>query len=323
MSLHLNRKKTSEQRQPRKRASASVHSAVSTATSSRSTASTATSKKPRKRSTASKKKSTPRRSLFRRTPLWVILSAVAAAVALYIFIFVRFFVDPFSFRWNAFYGEAVTPDGYDIRGIDISHYQDPIDWPRLRNADINGRPLRFVFVKATEGTDLIDENFNENFYQARQNDIIRGAYHFFSPLSDARKQARFFLKQVHLEPGDLPPVLDVEKADPLNPQQLHDAVLQWLQTVEAHYHVKPIIYTGYHFKLRYLSDPVFDQYPYWIAHYYVPQLEYKGPWSFWQYTDIGIVQGIPGHVDCNTFSGTLQELKALTIPQETIDEVGL
>jgi len=264
-----------------------------------------------------------RRPFLRRTPLWVILAAVAAAVALYIFIFFHFFVDPFSFRWNAIYGEGVTPDGYDIRGIDISHYQDPIDWSRLRNADINGRPLRFVFIKATEGTDLIDENFNENFYQARQNDIIRGAYHFFSPLSDARKQARFFLKQVHLEPGDLPPVLDVEKAEPLSPQQLRKAVLQWLQTVEEHYHVKPIIYTGYHFKLQYLSDPVFDNYPYWIAHYYVPQLAYKGAWSFWQYTDMGNVQGIPGHVDCNTFNGSLADLQTLTIPQETIDEVGL
>ena len=246
-----------------------------------------------------------------------------ATVAIYIFIFVRYFVDPFSFRWNAIYGDAVTPDGYEVRGIDISHYQDRINWAELRNATIDGRPLRFVFIKATEGCDIIDENFNENFYQARQNELFRGAYHFFSPKTDALRQARFFLKQVHLEPGDLPPVLDVEKAEPLSSPQLRKAVLTWLQAVEEHYHVKPIIYTGYRFKMLYLNDSVFNQYPYWIAHYYVPQLEYKGAWAFWQYTDVGSVRGIAGHVDCNTFSGSLQDLQALTITQETLDEIDL
>ena len=234
-------------------------------------------------------------------------------VAAYIFIFVHFFVDPFSFRWKAIYGEGVSPDGFEVRGIDVSHHQGMIDWSRLRNANINGQPVRFVFIKATEGKDLIDENFNENFYQARQNDIVRGAYHFFSPKTDARQQARFYLKQVHLEPGDLPPFLDVETRGNLSVKELQTAVKQWLDVVEAHYGVKPIIYTGYKFKVDYLNAPVFDEYPYWIAHYYVSQLTYKGEWSFWQYTDVGRVDGINGFVDCNTFHGELPQLDSLTI----------
>ena len=90
-------------------------------------------------------------------------------------------MDPFSFRWNAIYGEGVEPDGFEVRGIDISHYQERIDWSRVRNAQIKGRPLRFVIIKATESISIIDENFIDNFYQARQNDLIRGAYHFFTP----------------------------------------------------------------------------------------------------------------------------------------------
>jgi len=87
--------------------------------------------------------------------------------------------------------------------------------------------------------------------------------------------------------------------------------------------VKPILYTGYSFKQKYLSSPEFDEYPYWIAHYYVSELEYKGPWRFWQYTDVGRVDGIRGNVDCNIFNGTLQELHALTIDADVIDLVGL
>ncbi len=235
----------------------------------------------------------------------------------------RVFVDPFSFRWNAIYGEGVEPDGFEVRGIDISHYQERIDWSRVRNAQIKGQPLRFVIIKATEGISIIDENFIDNFYQARQNDLIRGAYHFFTPDEDPVRQARFFIKQVKLETGDLPPVLDVEKAGNLSTKQLRKAVHTWLDVIEKHYGIKPIIYTGYSFKLKYLNDGTFDAYPYWIAHYYVEQLQYKGQWSFWQYTDMGRIDGINGSVDCNIFNGELPQLVALTMKPEEIDEVGL
>ena len=201
-----------------------------------------------------------------------------------------------------------------MHGIDVSHYQENIDWERLRNASLNSSPVSFVFIKATEGTTLLDDNFNLNFYEA--NDFIRGAYHFFLPDVDAQKQARFFLKQVHLDPGDLPPVLDVEKAGTLTETQLQKAVKTWLDIVEKEYGVKPIIYTGYKFKLRYLNTPAFDEYPYWIAHYYVEKLEYKGKWNFWQHTDCGKVTGIKGNVDCNIFNGSFEDLMNLTIPEQ-------
>ncbi len=259
----------------------------------------------------------------RRMPVWAVFIGIGLIVAGYLFFFIYFFVNPFSFRWQAIYGDAIYPDSFEIRGIDISHYQQRIDWERLRNAQVKDEPLRFIFVKATEGVSLIDENFNENFYQAKRNDIIRGAYHFFTPDADPKAQARFFLKQVHLEPGDLPPVLDVEKAGTLNVQQMQKAVRQWLDVVEQHYGVKPIIYTGYKFKLTYLNDSVFNEYPYWIAHYYVDHLEYTGHWDFWQYTDVGRVDGIAGFVDCNLYRGNLEQMMHLTIKQETIDSIGM
>ena len=95
-------------------------------------------------------------------------------------------------------------------------------------------------------------------------------------------------------------------------------VLTWLHIVEDKYHVKPIIYTYYKFKEQYLSAPVFDDYPYWIAHYYVEKVEYKGKWKFWQHTDAGRLDGIRGYVDLNIFNGSLYELKRLTIGSERI-----
>ena len=207
----------------------------------------------------------------------------------------------------------------EIHGIDISHYQGEINWDKLSDATIDGFPLKFVIVKSTEGSSAVDENFNDNFYQAREYGFIRGAYHFWSNKSSARAQANFFLKQVHLEEGDLPPVLDVEhKPQNRSIEDFQRDVLTWLHIVEDKYHVKPIIYTYYKFKEQYLSAPVFDDYPYWIAHYYVEKVEYKGKWKFWQHTDAGRLDGIRGYVDLNIFNGSFYELKRLTIGSERI-----
>ena len=233
--------------------------------------------------------------------------------------FYEFFVSPTGFRWRALYGDADYPAGYEIHGIDISHYQGDINWQLLRNGMIGGCPLRFVMIKATEGADKLDDNFNDNFYNARDHGFIRGAYHFWSNHSSARDQAYYFLKQVHLEDGDLPPVLDVEhKPKDQSVEDFQRDVLTWLHIVEDKYHVKPMIYTYYKFKDEYLGAPVFDDYPYWIAHYYVEKVTYKGKWKFWQHTDAGKLPGITGFVDLNVYNGSFYDLKQMTIGRQKV-----
>jgi len=238
-------------------------------------------------------------------------------VVLYIWAFYFFFVGPTGFRWRALYGDAKYPQGYEIHGIDISHYQGDIDWNKLRHSIIEGCPLRFVIIKSTEGSTRVDEKFEENFYQAREHGFIRGAYHFWSNKSKAREQAYFFLKYAKLEKGDLPPVLDIEHyPQDVKLEDFQRDVLTWLHIVEDKFHVKPIIYTYFKFKEKYLSAPVFDDYPYWIAHYYVDKVEYKGEWKFWQHTDAGRLPGIKGYVDFDIYNGSYYDLKMLTIGSE-------
>jgi len=268
------------------------------------------------RSKKSKGKKTPSKGGwwgFRRFPAWLLWLGGLLITAAYVGFFYYFLVSPFSFRWRAIYGDPVYPEGYEVRGIDISHYQDRINWEKLRKASIGNAPVSFVFIKATEGVRMSDKNFNKNFSNAKKNNLVRGAYHFFIPGADPHRQAEFYLKTVQLEPGDLPPVLDIEKEGNLTPEQLRRNAKVWLDTVEKAYRIKPILYTSYKFKMRYLNTPEFDAYPYWIAHYYVKQLKYKGQWTFWQHTDCGKVSGIRGFVDCNIFNGSLQELRRLTL----------
>ena len=253
--------------------------------------------------------------LLQRLPGWAWWFGGASIVALYIFFFYYIFVGPFGFRWRALYGDVTYPEGYEIHGIDISHHQGKIDWQKLKDKGlIDGYPIRFVMIKATEGASRIDANFRSNFHNAREYGFTRGAYHFYSVHSPAKAQAEFFIRHVKLENGDLPPVLDVEhKPSNQTDEEFKESIQLWLNMVEFHYGVKPIIYTYYKFKTRYLDDDVFDQYPYWIAHYYVEKVEYQGEWKFWQHTDAGRLPGIKGDVDFNIYNGSFYDLRKMTI----------
>lgn len=249
-----------------------------------------------------------------RYPRWAWWIGGIAIILVYIWAFYYFFVSPTGFRWRALYGDAEYPEGYEIHGIDISHYQGEIDWEQLKNAMIEGCPVRFVIIKSTEGASRLDDHFRENFNQVRDYGFIRGVYHFWSNKSSAREQAYYFLDKVHLTEGDLPPVLDIEhKPADKSVDGFQRDVLTWLHIVEDKYHAKPIIYTYYKFKEKYLSAPVFDDYPYWIAHYYVDKVQYQGKWKFWQHTDAGKLPGIKGYVDFNIYNGSFYDLRKLCI----------
>jgi lysozyme len=264
-------------------------------------------KKRRKRPVQHKKQATvhkPKREIW----TYIVGAVIVAAVCILLYIIL------FSSKSSKNYLDMI-PHGYTVHGIDVSHHQGIIDWELLRNqAVIDGQPLSFVFIKATEGDDFVDNQFSHNIEQARKYGILCGAYHFFQPSISAKKQAELFIRQVQLKQGDLPPVLDVEvKPGDVSQEDFRQGILEWLLRVEQHYHVKPILYTYHSFHQQYMSDSIFNLYPYWIAHYYVDSVRYQGPWAFWQHNDKGQLPGIKEDVDLNIFRGSFEELQQLTI----------
>ncbi len=278
--------------------------------------------KARHKPAGSRRRSSPRRKKETRSrvmPVWLRNLLAICLILVFSAGFYIFFIRPYAYRWKPCNGRqgygVCMPCNYDIHGIDISHYQGKIDWEQLARNREAEFPIHFVFLKATEGGDHGDDTFTQNFGRARKHGFIRGAYHYFIPKTDACKQADFFIRTVQLTKGDLPPVLDVEIIGKKSPREFKSAVKMWLDRVEAHYGVKPILYTSYKFKERYLSDSIFNAYPYWIAHYYVDSVRYEGKWHFWQHTDVGSVPGIEEEVDLNVFNGTLEQLQALTLKE--------
>lgn len=244
----------------------------------------------------------------RKRIFWIGGSAIALVCALLLY---HFILAPYRHRG---FGESKFPANYSIHGIDVSHHQGTVDWEKVATAsDANGARVQFVFVKATQGKSHLDRKFRHNFRKAQQYGLVRGAYHYFSPGISGDEQAHHFINNVPLEKGDLPPVLDVEVLGRLKPETLRREVLEWLEMMEKRFGTPPIIYTYLTFKKNYLNTPEFERYPFWIAHYKVKKLRYKGAWDFWQHTEEGCIDGITGMVDFNVYNGSLDDLQKLTI----------
>lgn len=205
------------------------------------------------------------------------------------------------------------PAQFLIHGIDVSRYQKKIAWQEVMDMEVLGVRIGFCFIKATEGISHLDNRFHHNWRAIQKTNLPRGAYHFFVPSQSGVKQARHFLEEVDLLPGDLPPVLDIEQLNGTPPSVLRREALRWLQEVEKATGVKPIIYTNVGFYKNYLGAS-FDAYPLWVAHYYrtdAPQID-RG-WLFWQHSDIGNVNGIDANVDFNVFNGDSTAFRKLLI----------
>jgi len=204
-----------------------------------------------------------------------------------------------------------------VPGIDVSHFQGTIAWSELAASEI-----RFGFIKATEGAGYVDPKFAANWLGARTAGVTRGAYHFFRPAIPAQTQAESFLRTVGtLQPGDLPPVLDLEAPAAWSQLAVADRVarvIAWLETVEKRSGATPIVYLSPSFAGEVLKNaPSLARFPLWLAHHTdngAPELvEPWTSWTFWQHSPNGRAAGVTGSVDLDQFNGTLEGLKALTV----------
>ena len=205
------------------------------------------------------------------------------------------------------------PVNFAIHGIDVSRYQDNIDWKAVSSMQDKEVKIGFAFIKATEGLDRVDGRFRQNWFKAKQTSLPRGAYHFFISSKSGKAQAENFIETVALKKGDLPPVLDIETANGASVSDIQQRAKDWLERIESHYKIRPIIYTNVDFYKNFLKVK-FDDYPLWVAHYYVkdkPAINRN--WTFWQHNEKGRVNGVDAYVDFNVFNGDSTDFRRMLL----------
>lgn len=234
----------------------------------------------------------------------------ASLIAVFLIMFVSSCSDDSSERR---YAKKVHRSGSHIFGIDVSHYQGHINWNKVSDSH---HPIEYAFIRATMGIDGKDRWFNRNWKNAKKHQYLRGAYHYYRPNEDSDKQVENFIKSVKLRPGDMPPVLDIESLGNRSHHQVREGVLNWLQKIEAHYGIRPIVYTGRTFYRNYLTGYL-DDYPLWIASYSGKHMLEGIDWDFHQFTEKVRVTGIQHKTDGNDFNGSYSKLLQLCIQPNT------
>lgn len=187
-----------------------------------------------------------------------------------------------------------------VQGVDVSHHQGAIDWRTLAADDI-----AFAYIKATEGADHIDARFAFNWREAAAAGLYRGAYHFFTLCRSGASQAQNFIAVVPRDAGALPAAVDLEHMGPCRRgPTMTDVVGEariFMDAVEAHYGVRPIIYTTREFHDAYLSDVTGERF--WIRSLGVPPRFRERDWIIWQHHNRGHKRGVSGPIDLNAFRG--------------------
>lgn len=204
----------------------------------------------------------------------------------------------------------VCAAGPTLDGIDVSAWQETVDWTKVKNAGID-----FAFIRVSDGLGYVDAYFPANWAGAKQAGIVRGAYQFVRFDEDIIAQADLLVAKVGtLGETDLPPVIDVESTDGQSPAVIAQKVGQWIERVEQKTGKRPIIYTGKYFWNDNVGSSAFADDPLWIPQYGPVCPDLPDPWTTWaffQTSDKGSVPGVSGNCDVNLFNGDMAALLAL------------
>lgn len=187
-----------------------------------------------------------------------------------------------------------------VHGIDLSHYQGEVFWETVGE----NTKMAYVYLKATEGGDRIDDKYERNINLAHRYGLKVGSYHFYRPKTEQQKQLENFMAQCRPGEQDLIPMIDIETKSGLNSEEFCDSLFKFLQMVEEVYEQKPLLYTYTNFYNKYLCGKL-DDYQLMIAQYTdeEPVLADERDFTMWQYTCKGRIVGVNGYVDKSRFMG--------------------
>ncbi len=189
----------------------------------------------------------------------------------------------------------------DYNGIDVSHHQGLIDWDRVALDTC----VQFVYIKATEGSDLVDEYYTQNVAGVRKAKIPFGSYHYLTSKSSVQDQFRNFYGIVDRRIQVLAPVIDIEQEGVAGwtREEIQTNLALMIKLIEEHYHCSPIIYSYARFYNEMLA-PRFNSYRLFLAHYNMrqPVVAGAGTHNIWQHSDQGVVDGIETPVDLDVYA---------------------
>ena len=192
-----------------------------------------------------------------------------------------------------------------LRGIDVSRYQEKVDWEKVKEAG-----YEFVMIRAgyrgygQAGNMREDEWAQRNYKGAKKAGLMVGTY-FFSQATneeEAREEALYFLEITKDWELDMPMVFDWElieegRAAKVDIDTLTRCAMAFCQEI-SDVGRRTMIYVSPWFGRLHLDQ--LEEYPQWVARY-TDVLDYPYRFEMWQYTSSGTVPGVNGPCDINLY----------------------
>jgi len=198
---------------------------------------------------------------------------------------------------------------YPVRGVDVSHHNGRVDWPRITTAG-----YAFAYLKASEGATWRDSTFVRNRAEAERAGLVTGAYHFFTLCRPGVDQARNFVEAIGPPAAvSLPPAVDLEFGGNCGERPSYVAMraelASFLAVLDSAGHRPAVLYVTKEFYGEYLEGDE-PQNRLWVRSVFGPP-RYGSAVLFWQYAATGRVAGAKGRIDLNAFLGSPAEFQAL------------
>ncbi len=207
------------------------------------------------------------------------------------------------------YGDVFLNEA--IRVIDVSSWQENIDWNAVRSSGVDAAILRLGYGVGHE-----DRKFARNVSECRKYGVPFGVYFFSYAYSAefAAEEGGFaasVLKKYGLD-KDMPVFYDLEEFPewdghfpPTSTNTYVNIANQFFSKLEAAGYTNLQVYSGKNYLTTVLNAPSIVSKASWVAQY-GPRLKYEisadSGVKGWQYSSSGSVSGIHGNVDMNAFS---------------------
>lgn len=193
-------------------------------------------------------------------------------------------------------------------GIDVSSWQENIDWNNVKNDNIDFAIIRVAGRGyGKDGNLYTDKYFDTNIKGATSVGIKIAGFYFFSQAineDEAVEEADYIVNLIKPYNLDCPIIIDTEygnnkhtgRADSLSKKKRTVVVKAFCEEVKLKGYV-PMIYASKSWFINNLNMEELNEYRCWVAQWETKECTYNGEWDIWQYTDAGSVAGITGRCD--------------------------
>jgi len=182
-------------------------------------------------------------------------------------------------------------------GIDVSKYQQTVDWSKVANDGI-----KFAIIRAGYGSLVSQEDgyFKINYSGANKAGLPTGSYwySYAKSVNEIEAEAEACLKVLDGRTFIYPVFIDLEEHGSILGKTVYTnmAIAFCKKIAAAGY--KAGVYANKYFLINYIDTSRLDNYYIWLAHY-TTNTDYAGRYDMHQFSHTGSVNGISGNVDLN------------------------